>query len=319
MTDKKTQHLSEAEASNLWKRAAELQAEAAQRAEAEPEDPVEAPPDEAPDSDGYALEHVRAAALEAGIGSEFVDEALGELSVTRALPVAPGGPLDRLGCRFFGQPPDNIEVSRVILAPVESVLRSMVKIFPAIPYKLVLKDQRGDPRKGGVLIFDIDGAGFTVSEGWTGAVSWADMRSVYASVRRIDGPTPSCELTVRAPVAWARGINLGIGTVLTAIGSGFTGLMGVVAGEGITNVADALGRSSLGFIAALTVFAMFVLAGGGGTAFGFRRLYHYGLGKGTKALETLVSAVALDAQGGWGFEVAAGDSPHALPAPLEDE
>ncbi len=62
--------ISEEEARALWRRAAELQAEAARRLEERsrqlaPSDPAEV--------DGYRLGDVRAAAADAGISPEFVD------------------------------------------------------------------------------------------------------------------------------------------------------------------------------------------------------------------------------------------------------
>ena len=81
--------LNEEEAAQLWQRAAQLQAEAARRAEKAESDRAEteasgetadvAPPE------GYALTHVRSAALEVGIANEFVDAALADLRAGRAL------------------------------------------------------------------------------------------------------------------------------------------------------------------------------------------------------------------------------------------
>ena len=69
--------LTEDEARRLWQKAAQLQAEAARLAEAkashDAEGDVEGP---RRDGEGYALVHVRAAAVEAGISEEFVDAAL---------------------------------------------------------------------------------------------------------------------------------------------------------------------------------------------------------------------------------------------------
>lgn len=50
------------------------------------------------------------------------------------------------------------------------------------------------------------------------------------------------------------------------------------------------------------------------TVHGFKWLYELALRKGHKALTTLVGAVALDAQGGWGIGVSKGAEMHALPA-----
>ena len=80
-------HLTEEQAARLWQRAAALQTEAARKAESQwdgrqlpsgtehPEDPTDS---------GYAIEHVRAAAIEAGIGAEFLEAALGRERVQAA-------------------------------------------------------------------------------------------------------------------------------------------------------------------------------------------------------------------------------------------
>ena len=83
--------LSEEEAARLWQRAAQLQAEAARKAEelAQAADGAHESAPENKDVDapgGYALTHVRSAALEVGIGSEFMDAALADLRAEGALP-----------------------------------------------------------------------------------------------------------------------------------------------------------------------------------------------------------------------------------------
>ena len=83
--DRDPKFLSEEEAARFWQRAAQLQAEAAQKAEAlaggrEGEEADVDPPE------GYALTHVRSAALEAGISEKFMDAALADVHAERALP-----------------------------------------------------------------------------------------------------------------------------------------------------------------------------------------------------------------------------------------
>ena len=72
---------------------------------------------------------------------------------------------------------------------------------------VVVLESTGDrPQLAGV--FDILGASFTGAgaTGFAGDASWADFREVYVSVRSLDGKPASCEMTVRAPVAWAFGV-----------------------------------------------------------------------------------------------------------------
>jgi hypothetical protein len=116
--------LSEEEAARLWQRAAQLQAEATRKAEelAQAADGAHETAPESKDGDapgGYALTHVRSAALEVGIGSEFMDAALADLRAERALP-------QRKRLRptrwLLRDAPDTLTARRVIEASVSDVL-----------------------------------------------------------------------------------------------------------------------------------------------------------------------------------------------------
>ena len=183
--------LSEKEAAHLWQRAAQLQAEAARRVEA-PD--VQSAALAAP---GYALTHVRSAALEAGIGDEFVEAALADLRAERALPVASGS---RLARRFLGNPPDTLTARRVLEATPREVLSAMEAVFPEEPFRLTSTDQEGDPLDRGVLVFDIQGLSAPFPQGFALEAKWGGFRQVSVSLRPIEGPTPSCEITVRSQV-----------------------------------------------------------------------------------------------------------------------
>ena len=147
--------LTEEEAARLWQRAAQLQAEAARRAEkAESKEAESATADVAP-PEGYALTHVRSAALEVGIPDEFVDAALADLRAERALPQDKRG--WRLARWFLKDPPETQTARRVIEASAADVLSATEAVFPVEPYRLTLTDRQGDPLKGGFLIFDVRG------------------------------------------------------------------------------------------------------------------------------------------------------------------
>lgn len=301
------EYLSEQEATRLWQRAAELQAEAARRAEARSsqEHALTAGTDEDDgDRTGYDLVHVRGAAVEAGIGEEFVDAALADIRAERAAAVVgPAG--DRPISRWFlGDPPGSVTVRRTIQAEPRAVLSAMESVLPEPPFSLVLKDRSGDPANGGILTFDIPNASFTPSElqGFTMDASWADFRQVLASLRPLPGTPASTELTVRAPVAWAWRINALIsGTI-----SGGGGMVGAVLGFA---VASAVTGGALPVM--LVAGAVAAVGATGLSAMGMRAAYRYGLGKGERGLEGLASAVATRAQGGWGLT--AGDPGAAAP------
>jgi hypothetical protein len=302
VTDDLRDYLSEEEAARLWQRAAQLQAEAARLAEASAAnaaaDDLDASADEESRT-GYALTHVRAAALEAGISEEFVDAALSDLRAEQAAGAGTGG---RLAKRILGNPDDAVVVRRVIQAPVQEVLRAMEEVMPGEPYGLSLRDRRGDPTAGGVIIFDIPGAGFSAAAhpGFVGSASHADFRQVFASVHAVgDG---AAELTLRAPVAWARNLNAGIGLALSGLGAGLGMGVGSALAAGAAATLTGLGLAAAAPWAAGALVVTGLVGGGAGGHRILLKLYRYGLGKGESALQGLVGGIAMKAEGGWGFQ-----------------
>jgi hypothetical protein len=289
--------LSEQEATRLWKRAAELQADAARRAEARAAGGAQGLDGGAPPSrggDGYALVHVRAAALEAGIGEEFVETALAELRAGRVAAqasAARGGAISRW---ILGNPDEAVVASRDVLAAPAAVLTAMEAIFPHEPYRLTLRDRTGDPADGGVLLFDIQGASYTgaAEKGFTGEASFADLRQVVVTLSRRTGDPAVTTVTLTAPVAWARRINAVLVGGLALVGGG----LGSAASAGLAGALGFLGPVGFGIVA---------VAGGVAAASGslkvFQGLHRYGLGRGRRALEGLLAEVAARAEGGWGI------------------
>ncbi len=274
--------LSEEEAAHLWERAAQLQAEAAGRVE-EPDAHGAALP-----APGYALTHVRSAALEAGIADEFVDAALADLRAERGLPTAKDNSVAR---RFLDHPPDVITVRRVVEATPQVVLSAMEAVFPDEPFRLTLTDQQGDPLDQGVLVFDIPGAVSPFSQGFAHTMRESGLKQVFVSLRPMDGSTPSCEMTVYSPVT-THNLGLGIGMVVTTLTGGVGFGVGMLGGTALAALGVAAGL-------ALVVPAVGVLVGGGLGVKGYRALYRYALRGGRKALEGLVGAVAVRAKGVW--------------------
>jgi len=269
--------LSEEEAARLWARAAQLQAEAAGRVSA-----PEGEGDVAPAS-GYALTHVRAAALEAGISTEFVEAALTDLRVERTVPTARGHALAR---RVLRDPPDTITVRRLMEATPQEVLSAMQAVFPDAPFRLTLMDQQGDPLHGGVLVFDIpsNNNNNPFDTGFAFAAKEAGLRQVFVSLRSIERSVPSCELTVHSPVT---SHNIGFGlTMVAATLSGGAGL----ASLGALGVVIGLGPVG-------AIVGAFLGAGAG--AKGFQAVYAFAMRRARRSLEGLVSAVAARASGVW--------------------
>jgi len=297
--DPDTKFLSEEEAARFWQRAAQLQAEAARKAEAaraaealaDVANDGEAPEGEQAAVDapgGYALAHVRSAALEVGIGSEFVDAALADLRAERALPQRKRRLLTRWLLR---DAPETITARRVIEASPEDVRSAMEATFPHEPYRLTLTDRRGDPLDGGVLVFDIQGLNSPIPQGFALEAKYGGMRQVLVSLRSIQGATPSCEVTLRGPVAGQNTIQLAQGGIFTGIAGG----IGVVA---MVMLSAALG---LGPVAAVLGAAVGTVAGGGLGVKAYRASYRYGTRRAGRALDGLLGALAGRAEGGWGM------------------
>ncbi len=279
MTERDPEILSEEEAARLWERAAKLQAEAAGRVEAPDVRGAEIPPR------GYALTHVRSAALEAGIANEFVEAALADLRAERALPKVEKA--NTLARRFLNHPPHTITVRRVVEATPKEVLSAMEATFPNEPFRLTLTDQQGDPLDQGVLIFDIPGLSNPFQQGFAFAAREAGLKQVFVSLRPIEGSTPSCEMTIHSPVTSHK-----IGLFQGGIAATFTGGAGFVVG---TVIGLATGTVPVAAVAAAGGF----LVGGGLGVKGYRAIYHYCMRRGRKALEGLTGAVAVRAQGVW--------------------
>ena len=280
MAERDPEVLSQEEAARVWERAAQLQAEAAGR--------IEAPEvtDAAMASPGYALAHVRSAALEAGIASEFVEAALADLRVKRTLPTVERS--NSLARRFLKNPPDTLTARRVIEATPQEVLSAMEAVFPIEPFRLTATDRQGDPLDRGVLVFDIQGLNALIPQGFALEAKESGLRQVFVSLRPIEGSTPSCEMTVHSPVT-SHNLGMGLG-VIAAMLTGSAGF-GVGVGLGV----------AIGVAPLLPVVAVGgVLVGGGLGVKGYRAVYRWSMRRGRKALEGLVGAVAVRAQGVWG-------------------
>jgi eukaryotic-like serine/threonine-protein kinase len=258
--------LSEMQARALWKRAAELQAEALSRLEARL--PAASGADLRQEqhgdraSSGYRLEHVRSAAVEAGISEQFVALALAELPRNDSGIVLGEEGSDwqsRQGALFLGTSKRSCSVSRVMRASPSRILRIIGHTFQQSPFDLrLLRTVGGHPLDGGVMIFDLPGA-TNVSGQLTGAVAshlssqWMATRHtleaehVQVAVRHIPSDPGSCEVSlfvdlrpgVRQNVNASVGFSAGFGVLGGALGSALIakaagiGLLAIGPGAGI--------------------------------------------------------------------------------------
>ena len=306
--------LNEEEAAQLWQRAAQLQAEAARRAEKAESDRAEteaaagdtadvAPPE------GYALTHVRSAALEVGIANEFVDAALADLRAERALPQGKRG--WRLARWFLKDPPETQTARRVIEAAAVDVLSATEAVVrEGEPYRLALTDRLGDPLKGGFLVFDVQGLNSPFPRDFALEAKYGGIRQVFLSLQPIEKATPSCEVTLRSPVAWSHNQDLAVGGVVT----GITGAVGLGLGLAGAAAVAAIGLSGIGVVVAPAILVAGGATGGGLGVKGYRAMYRYAMRRGQRALDGLLGAVASRAEGGWGITKSQDqEPPPALP------
>lgn len=268
--------LSSAEAMAVWRRAAELQAEAASRLEARIRRdetralrPVgdaaaastDAPTDSA-SSDAFRLRDVEAAAVEAGISQRYVALALDELRAApagTALPEPLSPWRDRVATRLLGTAQRTLSVSRIIRAAPNDVLPAMGRTFQSSPWLLHLRDTLGGhPLDGGVLVFalpDMVGGDYK----WTWTRYGVYVPEVRVSLASVPGDSRATEVTMAIDLRRGLTANLvGYGAVTSALGSG-GGLVGaVVAKKALAMVGVALiGPAATGaLLAGLAAFAM---------------------------------------------------------------
>ena len=296
--------VSEDQAAAIWRRAAQLQAEAAARLErdtrthatrtlagerqlgagaassaSEVVDPISS----------YRLRDVEVAAVEAGISQRFVALAISELP-NENLPTAPedrDGARESLGSALLGEVNHSLSVSRVIRAPAREVLRALGRTFQGQQFRMTLVDQLGPhPLDGGILVFKLPAVD------WSGQTSYpfnwlaygAFGKTVRATLRVLEHDRSACEVSlfvdlrpgIRANVWTYSGLTLGASATSAAVG-------GVVGAQ-----AMALAGAMIALPAAVTL-----LAGGSLAVLASRASYRWCMRKATAELEELL--VATDA------------------------
>ncbi len=258
MSNDEQQRLSEEMAARLWQRAAELQSEAARRIEKMSLLEAESEISE-PDTAGYALDHVRQAAEEAGIAGEFVDAALAEVTAENAVGHHKDSVLDRVAKRLLGRPPEFLVVRRVMAATPDAVYETMQGIFPNAPYNLAVRDIQGDVLDGGVMVFDVPTVMPLSYTRFEYDMSYPGIKQIMVSIHPVD--EESCEVVVRCPLRAGQRIAGGIFGTLTGAAAGFGGLAAGVGG-GVA-VVTALGLGTLGL---LPLVGGLALLGGGASS-----------------------------------------------------
>jgi hypothetical protein len=250
--------LSSDDAMLIWRRAAELQAEAAARLEsrmratagtkqlvATSMAPVSSEngatvsdhytrTTAAVATDSYRLRDVEAAAVEAGISQRYVALALDELraspnAVQRAQPMPRWK--EAVATRLFGTTQRTLSVTRRFSAAPRAVLQVLGRSLQAAPWSLALRDTLGGhPLDGGVLVFDLPAM-------VDGNYKWTWTRyGVYAPELRVSlaaapGSTKACEVTIQVSLREGLTANIVGYSIIAGSGGAFGGLIGAVIGK----------------------------------------------------------------------------------------
>jgi hypothetical protein len=279
--------LSPQHAEAVWRRAAQLQAQAAQRLE-ERSRALARGASADPQPHAFTHDEVRAAALEAGIAPEYVALALAQLGEDAEPALPPRR--DRAATRLLGTTQRTLVVSRTVQRPVAQVYEAMQRVLPGHPWYLSLRESSGDPLAGGTLVFDVPGYVEAHQTALAMHAMAVDLKQLQVMLR----PLPAgeaCEVVVSA------GLQRSVRRNFYAAGW-FTGIMGGMGAGGGVAVAAAAGVA--GAVLALPAAAgAAVLAGV--TAAGYRAGYRHSLRKLGEVLESMLQAVDVHARTGGGF------------------
>jgi hypothetical protein len=289
--------LSEDQASVVWRRAAQLQAEAAARLERETRADATgrfagdgAPGDGATGAAAagvsrtqtYRVRDVESAAVEAGISQRFVALALSELPPegSDATSLAEGRARELLGSALLGPMRTSLSLSRVVRAPARDVLRAIGKSFQGPHHKMILRDQLGPhPLDGGILVFQVPSMDANGSTPFPWLRYGAFAAELRTTLRTLDQDRASCEVTVVADLRPGINMNLigyGVMTAVVALGS---------AGAGIAIGVEAMGLSGAALAAPVAVTS---LAGAALAVAGARAFYRWGIRLASSELDKLL-------------------------------
>lgn len=300
-----TAMISSDEAMLVWRRAAELQAEAAARLEsrmrsasetkqlaaATSSTAVSASDSGAASSavpqptDAYRLRDVEAAAAEVGISQRYVALAIAELQASpdalmRAQPMPEWK--ERLTTRLLGTTQRTLAVSRVFRHPPRVVLQALGRSLQAAPFSLTLKDTLGGhPLDGGVLLFDLP-AMLDANYKWTWTRYGVYVPEVRVSLANVPGDPRACEVSMQVDLRSGVTANLASWGALAGGGGGIGGFVGFVVAKKALALA---GAALLGpVMGGALVLGVGVLASAG-------PIYRWELRKTTEELNAALAAV----------------------------
>lgn len=227
---RKKDRFSEEAARSIWRRAAQLQAEAERRLE---ESQKQIPPSEADPllEDGLLADDIRASGEEAGISPEFVQIALAEATAADG-PSAAATERDIFWGRFFlGSTRPTIEASRITEGSLDSVCAAVLQVFTGHPLLLHAGEVADLPSGSGrVIVFSVpkyDWSGMT-NPPFVEKAATVGLKQIHVAVRPLPGEEATCEVVVagdlhpgiRSRWRWSAGTSVGAGAGGAAAGVG---------------------------------------------------------------------------------------------------
>ena len=250
--------LSSDDAMLVWRRAAELQAEAAAQLESRmratagskqlvatamvpmeslggaPATGQNAVTAAALPTNAYRLRDVEAAAVEAGISQRYVALALDELrtspnAIQRAQPMPQWK--ETLSTRLFGTTQRTLSVTRRFNAAPRAVLQVLGRSLQTAPWWLSLRDTLGGhPLDGGVLVFDLPDMVYGKYK-WTWTRYGVYVPELRVSLAAAPGSSKACEVTIQIDLREGLMANIAGYGMLAGGGGAFGGLIGAVIGK----------------------------------------------------------------------------------------
>jgi predicted Ser/Thr protein kinase len=263
--------LGEAQAAALWRRAAQLQADALRHKElsggaVERLGSGRGQPTRDADADaaGYRVSDVAAAAEEAGISRQYVALALAELPQgTLPTDTTGAGVSERQATLLLGTAERSLSVTHVVPAPPARALRALGAVLQQAPYELQLRETLGaHPLDGGVIVFALTGAvvGYMNAAGggagagsvnayWMQTQQALEARQLQVTLRAVPGDPQRTEVSVTCDLRPGVRRNVRVSQWLAgALGSGAGFFTGAALAKG---AAIALSTAVLGPAAAV--------------------------------------------------------------------
>ena len=218
----------------IWRRAAQLQAEAERRME---ENLRRIPPSASGDPvdiDGLDPHHVRIAGEEAGISPEFVQIALAEAAASSA-PSSPLARWDILGAKFFlGSTHHTIEATATVQGSVDTVAAAVLQVFSGHPCLLQAGEVAELPSwSGRVIVFNVPAYDWsaTANPPFVEKAAMIGLKQLHVAVRPLAVDSPACEVVVagdlqpgvRGAWRWGAATSVGASVAGGAAGAGIAG------------------------------------------------------------------------------------------------